>query len=117
MFNAQFWHISIKCFFFTFSSPMTASYAGSSASGGSLNTVERYDMATNRWEQAASCSTTRAGLATAVLDDQLYAAGGASDQLFGSVRRFLCVLLSMPLFCVEEEEKNCGNVRWLPDEK
>lgn len=46
-------------------------------------------MATNRWEQAASCSTTRAGLATAVLDDQLYAAGGASDQLFGSVRRLI----------------------------
>jgi hypothetical protein len=59
---------------------------GSSASGGSLSTVERYDMGTNRWEQVASCSTTRAGLATAVLDDQLYAAGGASDQLFGSVR-------------------------------
>lgn len=60
--------------------------SGSAASGGSLNTVERYDVATNRWEHVASCSTTRAGLATAVLNDHLYAAGGASDQLFGSVR-------------------------------
>lgn len=69
------------------------SFAGSAASGGSLNTVERYDLATNRWEHVASCSTTRAGLATSILNDHLYAVGGASDQLFGSVRT-----LSVSLF-------------------
>ena len=51
----------------------------------SLNLVERYDPAANKWEEVAKCSATRAGLAAAVLNGHLYVVGGASDALFGSV--------------------------------
>lgn len=58
---------------------------GSSKSGASLSVVERYSPKENLWRDVAPTLTTRSGLGAAVLDDQLYIFGGASDTLFGSV--------------------------------
>lgn len=41
-----------------------------------VNTVEAYDIATNRWETKAGLPTARTGLAAVVLDGKIYAFGG-----------------------------------------
>ena len=46
--------------------------AGSSQEGRSLSVVERYDPINDSWVEVASTSSSRSGLATAVLEGQLY---------------------------------------------
>jgi len=45
----------------------------------SLSLAERYDPATNAWEEVAPMGTARHALGVAVLDGKLYAVGGKSE--------------------------------------
>ena len=44
-----------------------------------MDSVERYDPATNRWEVMAPMSTQRSSHAAAVIEGKLYAVGGKGD--------------------------------------
>ena len=48
---------------------------GFSAGAGSLSSVERYDPATNAWEEVAPMAAARRAAGVAVLDGKLYAIG------------------------------------------
>ena len=49
------------------------------------NSVERYDLATNAWEDVAPMARVREDLGVAVLDGKLYAVGGYSDNEGGDI--------------------------------
>ena len=55
-----------------------------------LSSVERYDPATNAWEEMAPMAVRRRSLAVAVLDGKLYAVGGMDDNFdaLSSVERY-----------------------------
>lgn len=57
-------------------SGMVYAIGGLTPSGSSMNAVERYDPATNKWSVAEQMITTRSRVGTAVMDGKLYAIGG-----------------------------------------
>eukprot|EP00808_Paulinella_micropora_P000006 g79177.t1 len=51
-----------------------------------LSTVERYDVAENRWERVASMNHQRCGVASTVLGGKIYAVAGGCGRPLNSVR-------------------------------
>ena len=54
-----------------------------------LSSVERYDPATNAWEEVAPMMAARVNLAAAALDGKLYVVGGNTEiEALSSVERY-----------------------------
>ena len=80
--------------------PTTRRYVGTAVLDGKLyavggreggapsNLVERYDFATNAWEEVAPMTTPHGAHAVAVLDSKLFAVGGYDDGFLSSVERY-----------------------------
>ena len=65
---------------------------GGSANASCLNSVERYDPTTNKWETIASMTQGRRALAAVAMPDGIYAIGGYNGKDY---------IRSMEKYCIE----------------